>query len=351
MVNIRRKWTEADRQFLRENYQNMTDKELAGHLNTSVHAVRYQRVELGLKRNFRIWTREKDRFLRNNYVKMTNEELAVELKVSYYSLTFRLYTLRLRRFKEWTPEQEQFLRDNYEVMSNAFLAKKLSRLGLARKREWRWSKKKEDFLKAGYKRLSVSELADECGMPPDYIKNKIVELGLRKEVADDFGDIDSTIGCRFRKLGAKRQRYSKAWTEDKVSFLRNNYVKMTNKELADELGTTLGGVEQKLVRLKLRRPRKDVSEQEQFLRDNYEVMSNAFLAKKLGITDLAVAKKLSRLGLARKRKWKWSKGKEDFLKAGYKRLSVSELAAECGMPPDYIKSELPRPNGRGFLIQ
>ena len=99
-------------------------------------------------------------------------------------------TIRLRRFIEWTPEKEQFLRDNYEVMSDAFLAKKLditesnvakkrSRLGIVRKRERRWSKKKEDFLKASYKRLSVSELAAGCGMSPDYIKNKIVELGLQ----------------------------------------------------------------------------------------------------------------------------------------------------------------------------
>ena len=192
MVNTRRKWTEADTQFLRENYQNMTNKELAAHFNTSDPSVVCKLWELGLKRNrrIRIWTREKDLFLRNNYVKMTNEELAVELKVSYCSLACRLHTLRLRRFKEWTPEIEQFLWDNYEVMSDAFLAKKLgitdlavakkrSRLGLARKRKWRWSKKKEDFLKASYKRLSVSELADECGMLPDYIKNKIVELGLQ----------------------------------------------------------------------------------------------------------------------------------------------------------------------------
>lgn len=176
MVNTRRRWTEADRQFLRENYQNMTNKELAAHFNTSDPSVMCKLWELGLKRNRRIWTREKDRFLRNNYMKMTNEELAVELKISYRSLAFRLHTLRLRRFKEWTPEIKQFLWDNYEVMSDAFLAKKL---GLARKRKWRWSKKKEDFLKSGHKRLSVSELAAECGMPPDYIKNKIVELGLQ----------------------------------------------------------------------------------------------------------------------------------------------------------------------------
>jgi len=69
-------------------------------------------------------------------------------------------------------------------------------------------------------------------------------------------------------------------------------------------------------------------------------MSNAFLSKKLGITELAVAKKLSRMGLTRKGKGKWSKGREEFLKANYKRLGINELAAECGMSPDYIRNKI-----------
>ena len=324
MVKTKRKWTEADRQFLRENYQNMTDRELAEHFDTSDFAVQYQRVKLGLKHHCRVWTTEKDHFLRNNYMKMTNEELSIELKVSVYSVGSRLSVLGLRRFKEWIPEREQFLWDNYEVMSDAFLAKKLgitemavvkhrSRLGLARKIKRRWNKKKEDFLKASYKRWSVSELAAECGMPPGYIENKIVELGLReaedkpfskdtsremidKEVAGDLSDTDSTLGYRFRKPGAKGKRPPRVWTEDRDSFLRNNYVEMTNKELADELGTTHGAIVKRLGRLGLRRLRNYVSlsEQEQFLRDNYDAMSNAFLAKKLGIAESTVARKLNR---------------------------------------------------------
>jgi hypothetical protein len=69
-------------------------------------------------------------------------------------------------------------------------------------------------------------------------------------------------------------------------------------------------------------------------------MSNAFLAKKLEITELAVAKKLSRLELIRKRKRKWSKKKEEFLRENHKRLSIDELAAECGMLPNYIRNKM-----------
>ena len=69
-------------------------------------------------------------------------------------------------------------------------------------------------------------------------------------------------------------------------------------------------------------------------------MSNAFLAEKLGVTELALAKKLSRLGLTRKSKKKWSKKKEEFLRANYKRLGAKELSDEFGMPPDYVRNKI-----------
>lgn len=79
---------------------------------------------------------------------------------------------------------------------------------------------------------------------------------------------------------------------------------------------------------------------DQFLRGNYEMMSNAFLAKKLGVTELALAKRLSRMGLVRRSNRKWGKRKEEFLRENYKRLDVSELAAECNMSPGYIRNKM-----------
>ena len=75
-------------------------------------------------------------------------------------------------------------------MSNGFLAnklgvtelavaKKLSRMELIRKRKRKWSKKKEEFLRGNYKKLSIDELADKCGMLPDYVRNKMTELDMR----------------------------------------------------------------------------------------------------------------------------------------------------------------------------
>jgi len=130
------------------------------------------------------------------------------------------------------------------------------------------------------------------------------------------------------------------WTDEDRKFLRENYQKMTNKEMAGELGKTVCAIGKRLGTLRLCRTQGWTPEREWLLRDNYEITSNAFLSKKLGITELAIAKKLSRLGLVRKTKRKWSKKKEEFLLANYRRLSIDELAAECGMLPEYIRNKI-----------
>jgi len=155
MVRTRRRWTDADKQFLRDNYQKRTNRGLAKHFGLTPAGIGYHLKKLGLKRDR--WTEEQDDFLRSRYLEMSNQELANELGKSVHAVEKRLGTIKLRRHKKWTAEREGFLRDNYEIMSNAFLAgkleitelavaKKLSRLGLIRKSKRKWSKKKEEFL-------------------------------------------------------------------------------------------------------------------------------------------------------------------------------------------------------------
>ena len=77
----RRRWTEEDKQFLRDNYQKLTNKELAEHFNLTPGGIGYQLKRLNLKRN-RKWTSDKDSYLKNSYTKMINKDLAQELGIS-----------------------------------------------------------------------------------------------------------------------------------------------------------------------------------------------------------------------------------------------------------------------------
>jgi len=122
MASKRRKWTDEDRQFLKDNYQKMTNREFGEHFGITGAGIGYQLKKLGLKRERR-WTEEKDDFLRNNYLKMINRELARELRKTICAIEKRLGTLNLRRLEKWTPEREQFLRDNYGVCQTLFSPK------------------------------------------------------------------------------------------------------------------------------------------------------------------------------------------------------------------------------------
>lgn len=46
---------------------------------------------------------------------------------------------------------------------------------------------------------------------------------------------------------------TKKWTEEEEEFLRENYLKMTNAELAEKFGITKNAVQKKLARLELKR--------------------------------------------------------------------------------------------------
>jgi Zn-dependent peptidase ImmA (M78 family) len=94
---------------------------------------------------------------------------------------------------------------------------------------------------------------------------------------------------------------SKRWSNEEEDFLKKNYNKMSNKELADKFGVTTISIQRKLSRLNLiRQVQKKWSEtEEDFLRENYCDMSDSELAKKFDVTPIAIKRKLNRLGLRR----------------------------------------------------
>jgi len=102
----RRKWTEEDKQYLRDNYQKMTNKELAEHFGLTPGGIGYQLKRLDLKRN-RKWTAEKDNYLRNSYAKIINKDLARELGTTVCAIEKRLGTLKLRRLKKMDSRQRK----------------------------------------------------------------------------------------------------------------------------------------------------------------------------------------------------------------------------------------------------
>jgi len=94
---------------------------------------------------------------------------------------------------------------------------------------------------------------------------------------------------------------SKRWTSEEEDFLRANYNKMSNKELAEKFNVTTISIQRKLSRLNLIRQvqKKWTEKEEKYLRENYQEFSDAQLSKKFNVTPIAIKRKLNRLGLRR----------------------------------------------------
>lgn len=70
------------------------------------------------------WTEEMDSFLQDNYQSMTNQELADKLGLKLTTTRSRLLSMGLKRMEleYWTQEQVQFLQDNYQDIGDVELA-------------------------------------------------------------------------------------------------------------------------------------------------------------------------------------------------------------------------------------
>jgi len=142
------KWTPVQISFLKENYNHLTNEELAQHLSKSKHAVIQQLNRQGLKRSHSrrssvakdrnsfqsIFTPAQDKILMENYQKSSNEALAELTAMKKSQVSRRMKHLGLKRSRKimpesfkakisiWTPAQDEILRGNFETHTNDELA-------------------------------------------------------------------------------------------------------------------------------------------------------------------------------------------------------------------------------------
>lgn len=89
----------------------------------------------------------------------------------------------------------------------------------------------------------------------------------------------------------------KKWTEQELEFLKNNYIKMSYKELANYLGRSIPSVKHKAERNNLNMPRRWTEQDIEYLKQNFKTMSYKKLAIDLNRTKAAVDCKVNELGL------------------------------------------------------
>jgi biotin operon repressor len=113
-------------------------------------------------------------------------------------------------------------------------------------------------------------------------------------------------------------RRKNGWTDDQLKFLKENYRKMNNQSLSEYLGFTKEEINQKLKEENLKRVFTWTSKKDEILLKSQN-LSNKEIAEKIGTTVASVKGRLRRLRAKginirfRRRCFTWTKSKDDIL--------------------------------------
>jgi hypothetical protein len=123
--------------------------------------------------NKHIWTQAEMDFLKDNYCTMTNGELASKLNMKLTSVRTQLYSMGFKRMEleYWTEEQTKFLKDNYKTIGDIELSemfekkwpknKKWSKKHIEKKRKYLKLNRTQDEVKSVLKRnIDLGRFAD-----------------------------------------------------------------------------------------------------------------------------------------------------------------------------------------------
>lgn len=186
-----------------------------------------------------------------------------------------------------------------------------------------WTQEEIEYLINNYSKYTNPQLAKHLDRTVGSIERKAGFLNLKKD--DDF-----SLKVRVKDA-------------DKIEFLRNNYGKLTLKELAEQTDWTVGNVNAKLIyhgiRPKTEKSLKSVSktkrawtkEEESFLLNHYLHMEQQDIAKELGRTLRSIQKKMSAMNLKKyKRNENWTDEEVEYLKENYMKTPMVQQMKALG---------------------
>lgn len=251
--------------------------------------------------NYKQWTKIEDDFIKTNYDKMSTEEIARRLGRTESSIGNRIHRLKLsgRRHygrKTWTKEDMEKPTSNKKekpIHSNK-----------------QWTKAEDDFLKTNYDKIPNKEIAQRLGRTEASIKQR----------------------SAIFKLSGKIYDKRKPWTKEDINYLKENYDKMTNKEIAKVLKRSENSVSSKAFTLRIENdPSKSgltwEEEDINYLKNHYDKLSTKEMAENLQRSIRAIDNKARILGLSRNMKeTKWTDEEIEFLKENHGEMSNGDLA-------------------------
>lgn len=241
-----KRYTQEEYDFIKENYETMSDSDMAKKLGRTKKSVEKARLRLNLYRHKPLdFTEEQEKEILS--LKMPYKKIAEIYGVPTDRIrqVFRKHGRKSNLQTKWTDEEIEFIKKHYKEMSDAVIGEKLGRsiasvmkkrvsLGLTkdqssvaterRKRADEWTSFEETFLKKNYGIMSVEEISDFLGRS---------EKGVEKKA--------QTLGLTLRKT----------WSEKEDEVLREYVNRMSVYELSYMLNRSVKAIKHRVLELGL----------------------------------------------------------------------------------------------------
>lgn len=190
MVKIRN-YTNEDLDFIKNNYQNMTVKQIAAQLNKTNSSIHNAIQKLGLKKQeHKPWTKADSDFLIQNYMSMSVKNIADKLGRTCASVNTQLARLNLSVHKTWTKQEIDFLKNNFDKKTHRELGEILQRTEQAvkakcfdlnlYKKEVPWQDWEIDFILKNCREMTNREISEFLNRTESAIHLKCSRLGIKR---------------------------------------------------------------------------------------------------------------------------------------------------------------------------
>jgi hypothetical protein len=302
-------WSEDEIKYIRKWYKKKRPSQIARHLGRSTSAVVSKAGLLGLQKFIsRRWNNDEELFLIRNFRRMTYKQIAKHLNRSRQAVQEKVVRLKMkkRKLRKWTPQEKRLLSRLYGKITIAELANRLNRTRVSvkghaqvqkktKKHAPAFTEKEKKFILKNYLRLTNRQIAQKLNRSYMGIFRMTGKLGLK---------------ANQEKMNLRPEGFAPPFTEKEKEFIRNNYLKMVNKEIAKKLKRkSVDGIRKFAKKIglaghseKRKYPRTHAyvySEKEKnYIRKNYLKMTNKQIGLKLKRPEDGVAAMVCKLGLS-----------------------------------------------------
>lgn len=338
----KRKWTEQEEQYILDNFNKVTLSHMSKKLKCTILTVQNRAIELGLsveKKSQNRWTEEEIELLKIMAPKYLNKTIAKKLGRPANEVNRKAKSLNIELiFKTpiWKNWKIEYLKENINKMSLVQLQKELE---------------------VSY--YQITDKIEELGL--EYNKNNwteeeekiLIELSSRvyiREIAKILNRTEQAIITKARKMGLDYLTLKRNFTEEELSYIKNNWHIIPVNDLARNLKVSRAMIQKQADKMHLPKLgnnpyRKWTEEEKTKLKELAPFKTISELAKHFKTTNQAIITIAYRNGIELiDSKIRWTEEDKLQLKTLAQTLDLSELADTLNRTASAIYAQAKRQN-------